>query len=330
MWSVALFNYLNHWHKLPRFLMPKKKQPTQEIKCQPIPRITFANAQAMREYLITASGPFIATGVLDGWNIVRAWTPNYFSKRFGDLEVAAFVDLPVHGAPYDMRSEDHLLRMTLRQFVERIDKSQKASYIHQLSAAKIPDIVGETHFRSLLPPGVGNGMLYFWLGSGGTRSGLHFDRFDNLNAQVFGSKSVFIVSPDQCGRLYPFPDNVEKSRIDVDTPSFERFPALSSVRAHTATLVAGEILYIPKLWWHHFHSLSPAINVNLWYGEHISMRSILRVVAQSGVGCWIQVARDFLVCGLFGRPSRARLFSDVPTGKFLYETIATGIRRRMF
>lgn len=309
--------------------MNEKSQASLDIKRQPIPRIAFSTGVEMRAYLADASNPFIATGVLAGWPAMRAWTPDHFARRFGDLQVTAFVDLPANGAPYEMHTEDYARRMKLCTFVALIGKSPKASYIHQLSIAEIPDIADETDFSALLPPGCDSCMQYFWLGSGGTRSGLHFDRFDNLNAQIFGEKSVFLVSPDQSGRLYPFPDNVEKSRIDVDTPRFDQFPALRSVCAHTATLKAGEVLFIPKLWWHHFHSLSPAINVNLWYGEHISMRAILRVVAQSGPACWGQVIRDFFVCGLFGRPSRARLFSDVPTGKFVYDTIAAGIRRRL-
>jgi lysine-specific demethylase 8 len=297
-------------------------------KTQPIPRIAFGSAEELSRHLAGATMPFIVTGLLDSWKAMRDWTPAHFADRYRGMEVTAFLDLPAEGAPYALRNENHMRKMRFEDFVNLIGRNEKACYIHQLSVGKVPELASETEFRQLLPAGVKSEMLYFWLGSGGTRSGLHFDRFDNLNAQIYGRKSVFLVSPNQSGALYPFPDNVEKSQVDPDKPQLDRFPRFRDILPHTAVLASGEMLFLPRRWWHHFQSLEPSINVNCWYGEHIPVRAVLDVVKMGGPACWGQVARDFVFCGLFRRKATSRLFSDVPTGKFLYDVIAGGIKRR--
>jgi lysine-specific demethylase 8 len=198
-----------------------------------------------------------------------------------------------------------------------------------LSVKQFPGLASDTEFDALLPPGIRNRTLYLWLGSGGTRSGLHFDRFDNMNAQIYGRKSVFLVSPEQNVNLYPFGDNVEKSQVDPDHPDFDCFPRFANVRPLTAIMEPGEMLFIPRLWWHHLHSLEPAINVNCWYGEHIPLHSLLRVIRQNGASCWAQVIKDFVTCGILGREAKARLFSEPPTGKVLYQILAGSVKRRL-
>lgn len=297
------------------------------ITCQSIPRIPFQTPQELGIRLATARTPFIATGLLDSWKALREWTPSYFAHHYGNLEIAASVDLPSTGSPYALRPGDHVRKMKLGEFMEFMANASKACYIHQMSATKLPELIDDTEFEVILPPGTENGMFYFWIGSGGTRSGLHFDRYDNINAQIYGKKSVFLVSPDQCSKLYPFKDNVEKSQLDPDAPQFDQFPRFRFVNAHTATIEPSEVLFIPKLWWHHIRSLEPSINVNCWYGEHIPLAAIFRVINAGGLSCWSQIIKDFILCGLLRRKVEARLFSDTPTGKFLYDVAAAAIKR---
>ncbi|SEM77147.1 lysine-specific demethylase 8 [Nitrosospira multiformis] len=298
-----------------------------DIDCQPIPRVSFQTPRELGVYLANAKRPIIGIGLLNSWKALQEWTPSYFAKHYGNLEVGAAVDLPATGSPYALRSIDHGRKMKLAEFVDFMDSASKACYIHQMSLTKLPELVRDIDFEVMLPSGSGQGMFYLWLGSSGTRSGLHFDRFDNINAQIFGKKSVFLVSPDQAGKLYPFKDNVEKSQFDPDNPQFNLFPRARSVQAYIGIIEPGEVLFIPKLWWHHIRSLAPAINVNCWYGEHISLMDMLRVVNKGGLSCWSQVIKDFVFCGLLGQKAKERLFSDTPTGIFLFNVLTAGIKR---
>lgn len=300
-----------------------------EIRSQSIPRVTFQTPEELGIHLANARSPLIAVGLLNSWKALVEWTPSYFADRYGDLEVTATVNLPTTGSPYVLHATDHGRKMKLAEFVELMVSTSKACYIHQMSITKLPKLICDVQFEAMLPPGIENGMFYFWLGSGGTRSGLHFDRFDNINAQIFGRKKVFLVSPNQADKLYPFNDNVEKSQLDPDEPRFDLFPDARTVQAHIGTIEPGEVLFIPKLWWHHFRSLEPAININCWYGEHISLMDILRVINKGGMSCWNQVMKDFVFCGLLGRKTKTRLFSDTPTGILLFNILAMAIKRRL-
>ncbi len=295
----------------------------------PIPRIAFTSAKDLGTHLDGQTRPFIATGCIGSWPATQEWTPDYFVQRYGDLPVTASVDLPTNGVPYALEPTAHLLRTSMAEFVGRMGDAPSPSYLHQLSVKQFPGLESATAFDALLPPATRNRSIYFWLGSGGTRSGLHFDRFDNVNAQIFGRKSVMLLSPEQSGELYPFGDNIEKSQVDPDQPDLARFPRFAGVRPLTAVTEPGELLFIPRLWWHHLRSLEPAININCWYGEHIAMSSILRVVHQGGIPCWSQVIRDFVSCGVLGLAPKFRLFSDPPTGKVLYDVLAGAVKRRL-
>lgn len=299
------------------------------LSCAPVPRFACVSAEDFRERITGATTPLIAAGLTRDWNATGKWTPDYFSQHYHDTAITATVDLPAKGCPYTLEPKAHVRKMTFAEFVGLMGTANKACYVHQLSVAKLPRLTADTNIETLLPADSNACSLYFWLGSAGTRSGLHFDRLDNVNTQVFGRKLIFLVPPEQAHLLYPFPDNVEKSQVDPDHPQWEMFPRLRDVRALRAVLEPGEILFLPKLWWHHFRSLEPSININCWYGEHIPLSAILRVVNAGGPRCWAQVAKDFISCGLLGRNTGTRLFSEPPTGKFLYLTLAEGVSRRL-
>jgi hypothetical protein len=301
----------------------------REISYDTIPKVELSSPEEFGDRITGATSPFIASGLTHCWKAMNVWSPAYFAEHYFDTPVTATVDLPAEGPPYALRPEAHVRNMTFSEFVDFIQTAENACYIHQMSVSKLPELRDDTEFEALLPPGTDSDALYFWLGSAATRSGLHFDRLDNINVQITGRKEVFLVPPEQARLLYPFKDNVEKSRVDPDNPQFDTFPELRAVRALRAELSRGDVLFLPKLWWHHFRSLEPSININCWYGKHVPLSAIFRVINAGGLPCWTQVAKDFVNCGLLGRDTGARLFSEPPTGKFLYDIMSQGIKRRL-
>lgn len=309
--------------------MPDAITDHAELPSRPIPRLEFNNALDLGTHLTGQTRPFIATGAAVARPESAQWTPERFAHHYAEMPVSAHIDLPLEGTPYALDRKAHLRRMSMAEFVGRLADTQGVSYLHQIPLKLFADLPSTFNFDAVLPPNSGRPAMYLWLGSCGTRSGLHFDRFDNINVQIYGRKHVYLVAPEQSSCLYPFGDNVEKSQVDPDHPGLAQFPRFADVRPFTAIMEPGEMLFIPRLWWHHIRSLEPAINVNCWFGEHVSLRSILSVVRQGGVSCWAQVAKDFVVCGMLGRDFKTRLFSDPPTGKFLYDLVEDSVKRRL-
>jgi len=104
-----------------------------------------------------------------------------------------------------------------------------------------------------------------WIGPGGTMTGYHFDWPDNLLAQVVGSKEIRLVSPQQSERMYPtrkFDYLTRQSAIDVESYDASQHPRFQDVEEHRITLKAGEMLFLPRHWWHCVKSLEQSISVN--------------------------------------------------------------------
>jgi ribosomal protein L16 Arg81 hydroxylase len=112
----------------------------------------------------------------------------------------------------------------------------------------------------------------FWLSAARTGSGLHRDPPDNLYAQIWGRKRFVLIAPDETPNLYPhsilsgLPDF---SRADVERPDYERFPRLRRVKTMVVEVAAGEVLYLPRYWWHQVTSLERSASVNLWWAEGV-------------------------------------------------------------
>ena len=112
-----------------------------------------------------------------------------------------------------------------------------------------------------------------WAGHGGGSTPLHFDSLSNFLAQVKGRKQVLLFSPAQSWNVYPFPVGHPKDNfamVDVEHPDLHRFPGLSRARALEAILEPGDVLWLPRFYWHYVHQLdapSENLSLNFWVGR---------------------------------------------------------------
>lgn len=137
---------------------------------------------------------------------------------------------------------------------------------------------------------VGHGQMYnsmFWFGPRTCVSPLHYDPLDNLLMQFVGRKRVYLFpNDDDCNDDYkdqkfdrdrldtwhyaglngeqyntsPIDILKDRSEIIEKYPMFENAPT-----AIECVIYPGDLLYIPKRWWHHVTSLDTAISVNVWW-----------------------------------------------------------------
>ena len=136
---------------------------------------------------------------------------------------------------------------------------------------------------------VGHGQMYnsmFWFGPRTCVSPLHYDPLDNLLMQFVGRKRVYLFPNDdnsnddhndqnndgvqntwhyagQYGQQYntsPIDILKDGSELVETYPMFEHAP-----NAFECVIYPGDLLYIPKRWWHHVTSLDTAISINVWW-----------------------------------------------------------------
>ena len=107
-----------------------------------------------------------------------------------------------------------------------------------------------------------------WVSNGDIDSGLHFDENNGgFLMQVSGEKHVNLFPPSDKPNLYM--RNQQESSIfilrDVDADTIKtKYPLVSQTHPLTATVRAGDLLYIPHTWFHEVYSVGKSISVTRW------------------------------------------------------------------
>ncbi|XP_076089323.1 tRNA wybutosine-synthesizing protein 5-like [Mytilus galloprovincialis] len=103
----------------------------------------------------------------------------------------------------------------------------------------------------------------FRISSNGIQLWTHYDVMDNILIQVTGSKRVVLFSPQDANYMYL---NGDKSEVlDIDNPDLEKYPNFINATRYEGVLQAGDILFIPALWFHNVIALEFGIAVNVFW-----------------------------------------------------------------
>ncbi len=222
-----------------------------------VPRVPALDAAAFRARA-SAGLPFMVTGLVDRWPLT-ALAPSILRERFGALPVRARVGDYINTAfAPDRAMQD----MTMLAYLDLVDAG-----VHEL-----PPYLGNLELREL------NGMCHwpayldkmgpprFWIGPAGTVTPLHCDYDDNIFAQIWGSKRIFLSPPHHDEFLYPREANaiLFGSPFDPEAPDFARFPLARQATMLELIIHPGELLYVPAGWYHQVRALSFSLSSNRW------------------------------------------------------------------
>jgi hypothetical protein len=114
-----------------------------------------------------------------------------------------------------------------------------------------------------------------WLGTGGTRTPLHFDTYDNLFVQIVGVKYVRIYANTETPKLYvqkksnnssDYSSQGNMSSVDCELEDFEgAHPLAREAKYEEVIMFPGDCLFIPARAWHYVRGLSTSFSVNFWF-----------------------------------------------------------------
>lgn len=314
-------------------MRPSQHLPSVRPKRTLIESMT-ESAGANWAHAISRSSPVVFRGA--GW---RASGLGEFAGLFDTSPLVINTSLPLVGNVFDGSSMARIVSATYDEFVRLVALCDEASFLVRmlrnsdgmapahLPGAAVDAILSHVRLESFGLSEKDHVRVHLWLGSSNTRSGWHFDDQDNLFFQCMGRKHALLGSPSEARRFYPRGKNHRNSRVDADDPDLSHFPSYAGLQLGEATLHPGDVLFIPKGWWHSLRALDVSASISCFYGSHLTWKHHVSVVASSGPRALSKLARDFIVHGVLGRPETNDLYTGVSTGASAYRAICRSMRR---
>ena len=222
-----------------------------------VPRLGMLDMAAFRAR--AAEGlPFVITGAVSRWPL-SALTPQTLRERFSHLPVRARVGDYINTAfAPDRAMQD----MSMLEYLELVAEGGHAlpPYLGNLELRELNRLCHwPAYFDKMGPP-------RFWLGPAGTVTPLHCDYDDNIFAQVWGTKRIFLSPPHHDEFLYPREANaiLFGSPFDPESPDYEKYPLARQATLIECIMNPGEMLYVPAGWYHQVRSLTFSLSSNRW------------------------------------------------------------------
>ena len=201
------------------------------------------------------------------WKALKLWSPQYFSKRFGDLEIEILAERD-RDPEYDSNFDGHRRRIRMSQFV-RMLRERGTTNDFYVSAKN--DLLHSKGFEPLqqdfrCPRGFFDPKKFrvganIYFGPKGTVTPLHFDSCNILLGQVYGRKRVKLIPPFDMGNVYP--ERYCFTAVDMDRVNWKKFPLMRRATVLEEVIEKGEFLFIPMGWYHWVKSLDISISLSL-------------------------------------------------------------------
>jgi len=249
----------------PRCARELNHMPTE---MKPVERIGARDEDEFVHSYIGSSRPVILTGVMEDWPARRRWSLDWLASEFGDRDIT--VGETEGGHLVVSRSSGVVQReMMLGDFIDRLRAGDPGYYLLSSLDERLPELLDDLRFDTLVAKASWRS-LRMWIGGPDTRAALHHDLPENFLAQVTGRKRIILIDRRHGRNVYrngPLHGAPNFCAVDAEDPDYARFPRFRQVESITVDLEPGEILYIPRLWWHQVRSLDLSISVNQWFAS---------------------------------------------------------------
>jgi hypothetical protein len=231
-----------------------------------VEHVEFPNVGHFRRGYVKPRKPVVLAGASDHWR-ARRWTIAGLVERLGEREVTPVV---LRGGHVHVDLDRGLVRDTMpfRTFVDQLERECPPRYSLPLElTGPYADLR-----QDLTVPPYCVGSIYtkvnLWVAGTGTVTDAHYDMLHNLLAQLQGKRRVTLFAPADTPCLYPYPMRTlhwHHSQVRLEAPDPTQFPRFGNARALQVELAAGDVLFIPRGWWHHIEAVEPSLAVNFFW-----------------------------------------------------------------
>lgn len=234
------------------------KQAARELPAiSSVPRLGVLSAAAFRARAALGL-PFLMSGLVKRWPLF-AEAPGILRERYGHVPVRARVGDYINTA---FAADRAMQDMSMLEYLDLVDSGEHAlpPYLGNLELRELnSQCHWPTYFDKMGPP-------RFWIGPAGTVTPLHCDYDDNIFAQIWGSKRIFLSPPHHDEFLYPSEANaiLFGSPFNPEAPDFDKFPLARQASMVECIVHPGDMLYVPAGWYHQVRALTFSLSSNRW------------------------------------------------------------------
>ncbi|KAH9491901.1 hypothetical protein Btru_029012 [Bulinus truncatus] len=192
---------------------------------------------------------------------LSVWTDDYLRKKF------PYEPVKVETAKKEDRSKVSTW-LTINQFLG-FYTSEDIYMVHSLDGkmaelALVPQNLHCGGFQKMIQEAV------LWLGSGETKSVLHYDELDNFLCMLDGKKRVVLIDRAHKTDVEAegFVEPGGYSSVDMDDIDIQKYSKLYNTEWYEVVLSQGDCLFIPRGWYHQVTSSGHRhMAVNIWFAR---------------------------------------------------------------
>ncbi|ROJ78806.1 JmjC domain-containing protein 7 [Anabarilius grahami] len=217
--------------------------------------------------------PCIIRNAFSDWPALSKWNPTYLREKVGSKVISVSVTPngyadAVKGNRFVMPEERQMSFTSLLDIVEGKVKSSGVFYVQKQCSnltEELPELTGDvkTHIPWMSEAlGKRPDAVNFWLGEESA-----------VTSKLYQS-ATYRQKEDSTFEIVDEEDSVKVPWIPLDplNPDYEQYPSYRLAKPLHCTVKAGEMLYLPSLWFHHVRQSHGCIAVNFWYDMEFDIK----------------------------------------------------------
>ncbi|XP_021529644.2 HSPB1-associated protein 1 isoform X1 [Aotus nancymaae] len=239
-----------------------------------------------KEIIMSLQQPAIFCNMVFDWP-ARHWNAKYLSEVLHGKRIRFRMGMKSTSTVPQFETTCSYVEATLEEFLTwNCDQSSISGPFRDYDHSKFWAYADYKYFVSLFEdktdifqdvkwsdfgfPGRNGQESTLWIGSLGAHTPCHLDSYGcNLVFQVQGRKRWHLFPPEDTPFLYPtripYEESSVFSKINVVNPDLKRFPQFQKAQRHMVTLSPGQVLFVPRHWWHYVESIDPVtVSINSW------------------------------------------------------------------
>jgi hypothetical protein len=232
-------------------------------KSKSIEAITNFDSKNFKTKYLNKSNPVVLKGYGNNWPARTKWTLDYLES----LETEKPVSLEIGAIN---QNETNFVKQDLSSYIKSVkdgelNGNKNPAYLTLFSIFERFPHLKEDIDLSIFTKYTKRNNTFGWIGPKGTITGFHKDSLNNLLAQVMGKKLVILASPKQTKNMYiseKFELAAISSQVDINNYDQKKHPKIQDVEFFSVVLDPGDVLFIPRGWWHYVRSLDTSISIS--------------------------------------------------------------------